>query len=129
MSDLLDDKGQLLISPGDIVDKLVILMIKNEKIDDAEQKLRIFDEYGRTQLLWDRLQNLYEGTGLTQLINLMNVLYTINKDQWNLEDRVRTEESWEAARAARENNNKRVGIKNQINELFGYPTEIKRYKK
>lgn len=128
MSDLLDDKGQLLISPGDLYDKWTILVIKLVQID-RNLEGHIVKEIARLSTLISRVCKLAPDIEGEELYLLISELYKINKDQWDLEDRIRTEESWEAARLARENNNKRVKVKNQINELFGYPTEVKRYKK
>ena len=128
MSDLLDDKGQILISPGDLYDKWTILVIKLVQID-SDPEGYIAKEMERLSILLKRVYKLVPDIEGYELSLLISELHEINSEQWHLEDRVRTEESWEAARAARENNNKRVKVKNKINELFGYPTEIKRYKK
>lgn len=120
--------GVLYISPGDLTDKLVILQIKREKIEDAESGYFVQDEICRTSALLDIILNHFSEDIYNTFEKLQNELRSINEVQWALEDRVRTESSWEAARAARENNTIRVNKKNDINRLLGYPVEAKKYK-
>lgn len=119
--------GILTISPGDLADKLVILQIKREKIENLDSGYFIQDEICRTSIILDIILNFFSQEVYDTFLKLQNELRSINLEQWALEDRVRTESSWEAAKAARECNTKRVKKKNEINELLGYPVETKQY--
>jgi len=105
----------LLFPPGEVFDRATVLLIKEEKglcsVDPAVKCL--LDFYFDSN---------------NERMSLFRELREINRRQWDLEDRVRTEQSAEAAVAARENNNLRVACKNKINKLFGYGNEVKCYK-
>lgn len=132
MSCLTNEKGDLLLAPGDVLDKLSILFIKKQKIEDPLKKEAIQEDINRTSLLWRNMcHELEKQIGFVGMgtASLFGQLYKTNLKQWDLEDRVRTEDSWEAAQAARENNTLRVNLKNDINDLLGYCIEeIKEYK-
>jgi hypothetical protein len=128
-----DEELGLLMSPGELVDRLTILSIKGRRVEDQEKRLLIHQQFQRA----NKLLRIIEGSAGSPVQNeeklqrygeLVQELYTFNSVQWNLEDRVRTENSWEAAQAARENNSTRVEVKNEINKLFGFPAEVKEYK-
>lgn len=129
MSDLIDEKGNLLIAPGDIVDKLSILTIKRAYIKDRHKQLLANEEWRRTNLLMTKLEKMYLKNEQVNIYRrLFHELYLINKKQWELEDKVRSDKTGEAAYEARRNNRVRIAKKNDINELFGYPIEVKEYK-
>lgn len=127
LSDLYDD-CQLLIAPGDVADKLTILSIKTQIIEGLQRLQFIHDELQRTLVLMDRIIEYNPDIDQQELKKLIQKLKEINREQWKAEDRVRTENSWEAAKYARECNTRRVAVKNEINELFKYPIEQKEYK-
>jgi hypothetical protein len=64
-----------------------------------------------------------------ELNSFVSELFSLNRIQWELEDKVRNKKTWEAAIEARNNNSKRVEVKNKINELFNFPIEQKEYLK
>lgn len=114
------------MSPGELFDKQTILLIKEGK--HVGNRKTIINEIN---LLW-RAQQLYtaqlDNSQHNQLNTLFSKLYLCNLHQWELEDKVRSEKSTEAAVAARENNTQRVALKNEINKLFGATLEAKKYK-
>jgi hypothetical protein len=112
------------ISPGDITDKLTILCIKLSKIPGNQL---IKDEWLRTIKLVGHLLYRLDLDQQDIFWEYTQALLYINLDQWRLEDKVRSEKSWEAAVGARENNKLRVEMKNKIAELFSYPNEVKLY--
>lgn len=120
--------GVLLISPGELTDKLTILHLKREVVEDPNQGYFIQDELCRTSMLLDIILSNFSEEVYNSYQKLQDELRAINKVQWGLEDRVRNESTGEAARAARENNNFRVQKKNEICSLLGYPIEIKKYR-
>lgn len=119
-----------LINPGDLFDKMTILIIKLEKVKDLKSKFIITEELFKLLTYINnsiKLDNLISyGNG--KLKDCIDDLFYLNKYQWELEDKVRTEESWEAAQYARNNNIQRIKVKNQINKLFCFPCEVKEYK-
>lgn len=122
------DGCQLLIAPGDVADKLTILNIKAKHFEDGTPKAKlVHDELARTILLMDRIVDYHPDVCELKLYELIRDLRAINEEQWASEDRVRTEQSWEAAFYARQCNTKRVNKKNEINQLFEYPVEAKDY--
>jgi hypothetical protein len=111
--------------PGELFDRMTILMLKalylRKKVPEHE-----LDEAAHLQSIF--MDKLTTENDRTLAMNLFNELYRTNEVQWELEDKVRSEKSWEAAVAARDNNTRRVNIKNRINKLFGYSEELKSYK-
>ena len=120
--------GELLVSPGELSDRLSILQIKRERILDENSGKFIQEEICKMSLALELIMNQFHHGIYDEWEPLMEKLTRLNEKQWDLEDRVRTESSWEAARAARENNTERVAIKNEICVLFGYPIEVKSYR-
>jgi hypothetical protein len=126
-SDIFND-GELLISIGDLTDKVIILELKVQNIKDITMRSGVVQDILRSNALLGLIWNYYPDEIWDEWDKLYHELYEINQEQWNWEDRVRTEKSWEAAVGARECNSRRVVVKNKINELFGYPVEQKQYK-
>tara|TARA_Y100000590_G_scaffold466082_1_gene640311 strand:- start:1223 stop:1606 length:384 start_codon:yes stop_codon:yes gene_type:complete len=120
------------ISLGELIDKISILQIKHEKINDLKKKKIIANEL---QLLQDILHNnidkeLYE--------SFLNKLITINKKLWSIEDDLRMHEKnkkfddnfVELARSVYYSNDERAKIKLEINNKFGSKIiEVKSYEK
>jgi hypothetical protein len=76
----------------------------------------------------DLIMDVFTNEVWNNFTNLILELELTNEIQWELEDKVRSEKTGEAAYAARVNNSSRVEIKNKINELLGFPCEVKDYK-
>jgi tetratricopeptide (TPR) repeat protein len=119
------------VSVGELLDKLVILQIKSERIENQQQRANVITE--RDALA--AVAELYlgrEGVGA-----LMADLKAVNEALWDLEDKIRDCErrkSFEAdfrefARAIYVTNDRRAGVKKQINALCGSAlVEEKAYK-
>lgn len=107
----------ITISPGEIYDRVSILKIKTEKIQDREKLIYVFDEYNRL--------NKYLTVEITPAKEEGEKLYKVNKKLWDLENTVRRlekeknfgEEFVEAARKIYKYNDKRAAIKNKINSI------------
>jgi len=110
------------LSVGDLMDKITILEIKVERIDNYSKKLNIVRE----------LESLYKTvtshlTESTEFCELTKKLRYINTMLWDIEDNIRRkiqqkeydEEFIEIAKSVSFNNNIRFLIKRQINELVG----------
>ena len=133
MSSLVNSKGELLISPGECWDRLVILELKVLNIKDAKKQEVAACEWCK---ITELIQNIHNAGFLPKhhdkeawrfLIYLVDQLRQQNDIQWDCEDKVRTEESWEAAKAARDSNTRRVAIKNDINTIYNYAQDVKDY--
>jgi acetolactate synthase small subunit len=114
------------VSPGELLDKLSILKIKLEKINDTNAQIILKKEY-------DLLSNL-EVLKLNNISTLYNELFDINKQLWDLENKVRKLEKEEnfgkefinAARSIYKFNDKRALVKKEINILMN--SEIREVK-
>lgn len=123
------------LSPGDMYDKWTICNIKFEKtgskiiekqLSGELLNLLSFESFYLKQLSKEQRNSLDK-----YVIDLKK----INEYQWNLEDLVRqhglennSQKLKESCYEARLNNEKRIEIKNKINQLFGKPIEYKKYK-
>jgi hypothetical protein len=121
------------ISFGELVDKITILTIKTQRINDAEKLRNIWNEL---ESLQDTFNNFI---GSRQDIeHLQELLQKINEALWDIEDEIRIKERDKEfdnefitlARNVYVTNDKRCAIKKQIDALLGSRiTEEKSYAK
>ena len=118
------------VSIGEIVDKLSILQIKKDNINDESKLINIKNEY----------LYLHEIVFADLNINIddYTFLLDINKQLWNIEDQIRIKEKKqefdnefiELARSVYITNDKRAELKKEINIKYGSKfTEEKSYEK
>ena len=110
------------ISWGELFDKLTILQIKLENLQDQNALNNVKIEY-------DELFKIYNNNFLEDenAIRLLADLKNINKILWNIEDDIRDkerhktfdEEFIELARSVYITNDERSRIKRNVNETFG----------
>lgn len=103
------------VSTGEVIDKITILEIKQNKITDKDKLKNVSNELNYLKKLIDcnSIQDLY------------NELKEINLKLWNIEDKLRIKESKlefddsfiELARQVYFTNDKRAAVKKQINLL------------
>jgi hypothetical protein len=113
---------RVAISPGELLDKITILEIKSERIDDAHKLAHVTRELA--ELRAARNEWVPE---LDALRALIAELRTLNQTLWDIEDAIRAEETAERfgprfialARAVYRTNDKRAEIKARINDLLG----------
>ena len=74
---------EIPISVGELVDKLTILEIKKEKIQDTNKLININNEYDELTKLAIQLKNKNE----EEYTKLFNELKTVNLKLWEIEDR------------------------------------------
>jgi hypothetical protein len=76
------------ISVGELVDKITILRIKLEKIADPRQQANIRAEH-------DHLAQIYERNRIAALIDRKDeaALESVNRELWEVEDRLREHEA------------------------------------
>lgn len=109
------------ISAGDLVDKITILLIKKERINNPTKLKNVETEL---QALQETFSNLQQSP---ELIELMQQLKGVNVKMWELEDEIRLKELEskfdaefiELARSVYLTNDERCRIKRVINELCG----------
>jgi len=107
------------VSNGEIIDKLTILEIKLEKINDAVKRENIEKEYRLLSKAAERILNKDHP--------LYRRLYEVNLRLWNIEDTIRELERKkdfgevfiETSRSVYHQNDLRAALKQQINELTG----------
>ncbi|KIP86586.1 hypothetical protein IFT63_13560 [Stenotrophomonas sp. CFBP 13724] len=110
------------VSIGELIDKITILEIKAERIDDAAKLANV-----RTEL--DGLLPLYATQRSNQpaLEALKQQLKVINERMWDIQDQLRDKEAAQVfddafvqlARGVYRTNGERVQVKNEINRLAG----------
>ena len=110
------------LSIGELLDKISILQIKAERIDDPSKVKNINKELDVLMSLWS--DSPYSGTNLSSEIN---ELKNINEALWDIEDKIRDKERnqlfdkdfIELARSVYFTNDKRAEIKRIINGKTG----------
>ncbi|MDA3934247.1 MAG: DUF6165 family protein [Gammaproteobacteria bacterium] len=109
------------VSPGELLDKISILQLKQENISDEAQLHHVRDELKQLHQVRVQLPKS------DQLDELFDNLRDVNQHLWNIEDGLRAKEVAgkfdqsfiEQARMVYINNDKRAAIKRAINELLG----------
>jgi hypothetical protein len=113
------------VSVGELCDKITILSIKQEKIEDPHKKFMIEHELNHLHV-----EQKHE------IEPQFELLKTINNKLWDLEDRIREKESKsefdnefiEIARSIYKTNDERSRIKQEINHITKSElTDIKNY--
>lgn len=109
------------VSWGEVFDKLTILEIKSERIDDTNKNINIRKELSEMKEVTESAL-LPEGMG-----SVINALRDINAKLWEIEDSIRDcererrfdDEFIQLARAVYFTNDERAALKKQINVLMG----------
>ncbi|HEY1036193.1 MAG TPA: DUF6165 family protein [Pseudoxanthomonas sp.] len=113
---------QIPVSIGELADKLSILAIKAERIDDAGKRAHVQVEKEGLEALWAPLVEQQ-----AELSALMADLRAINERMWDVQDALRAKEAAQAfdaefvelARSVARHNGDRIQVKNTINRLAG----------
>ena len=120
------------ISPGELLDKITILEIKSERIDDPDKVANVRHELGLLSQVWS--DSVEEDQTIS---DLHRQLKAINEELWEIEDDIRDEERndrfderfIELARAVYVTNDKRAQAKKDVNLHLGSEiVEEKSYK-
>lgn len=112
------------VSWGELVDKITILAIKNERIHDTAKLINIRAEL---QALEDVVQQHLPADKVQGLRELQAKLKNVNEELWVIEDDIRLcernqdfgDEFIRLARAVYVTNDKRFLVKREINDLLG----------
>ena len=116
------DSIKIDVSPGELIDKITILQIKADKIQDIWKLENINKEL---ELLTN---SLYQSVKMTNEVTLiMDELQQVNETLWVIEDKIRLQEASgkfdtdfiELARAVYKENDKRANLKRKINNTLG----------
>lgn len=110
------------VSIGELADKLSILEIKAERIDDDAKRAHVQAELDGLRTRWDGL-----AAAQPELAALKDDLRAINERMWDVQDALRAKEAAQdfgddfvvLARAVAQHNGKRIEVKNTINRLAG----------
>lgn len=118
----MSDSISIEIAPGELIDKITILEIKAERIEDADKVQNVRIELAVLQTARDRAT-----TPTPELNQLTVALKTVNEALWVIEDDIRDceragdfgETFIELARAVYKTNDKRAALKREINVYLG----------
>ena len=110
------------VSPGELLDKITILRIKSARMSDAAKLAHVRHELGLLESSWRTV--VPAGVDLAAE---EQALAAVNAKLWDVEDRLREQESArrfdadfiELARAVYFNNDERAAIKKRINIALG----------
>lgn len=110
------------VSWGELLDKITILDIKNERIGDAAKRANVARELSALNGVVASHGPLPEGAAA-----LIDDLRSVNAALWDIEDEIRDCERQadfgarfvELARAVYHTNDRRAAVKRQLNDLLG----------
>ena len=110
------------VAPGELIDKITILLIKSERIRDDIQLANVQHELG---ILTSKVDE--EITSSPKFNKLKLELKAVNEELWCIEDDIRdcervndySQTFIDLARAVYITNDKRASLKREINVLFG----------
>ena len=111
------------VSPGELIDKITILEIKQERIKDVDKVKNVNLELELLESLWDG--SVYQSSAL--VVKKRAELKFINEELWVIEDDLRLKESKaefdrdfiELARSVYLTNDRRASVKREINLEVG----------
>ena len=110
------------VAPGELIDKITILLIKSERITDNMQLANVQRELG---ILTSKVDE--EITSSPKFDELKLELKAVNEELWRIEDDIRdcervndySQTFIDLARAVYITNDKRADLKREINVLLG----------
>lgn len=111
------------VSPGELIDKITILEIKQERIKDVDKVKNVNLELELLESLWNG--SVYQSSAL--VVKKRAELKFINEELWVIEDDLRLKESKaefdrdfiELARSVYLTNDRRASVKKEINLEVG----------
>ena len=110
------------MSFGEVVDKITILEIKSERIDDPEKTVNIRRELELLEAVWlDAVRDMAD------ISDGRSRLKAVNEELWDIEDKIRLKEKASSfddefiqiARSVYFTNDRRADIKKEINLALG----------
>ena len=126
----------ILVSPGELLDKITILEIKKSRIKQKEKLVAVNRELKLLKITLAEMLK-YNKKLTVKLSTEKKKLKAVNVKLWDIENRIRGKEAKgkfdkefiTLARSVYITNDKRSEIKNSINKLFGSSIhEVKQYR-
>ena len=113
---------QVPVSPGELLDKITILRIKQRRMSDAAKLANVRLELELLERTWATL-----GAATRQVAADEQALQAVNEQLWDIEDAIREKEAArsfdaqfiELARAVYHRNDERAAIKKRVNVALG----------
>jgi Family of unknown function (DUF6165) len=110
------------VSPGELLDKITILRIKSERIEDVAKLANVRLELGLLEKTWND-----SGCAIPEVAADARALQNVNERLWDIEDRIRDKEAVqtfdrdfiELARAVYIANDERAALKKTVNRKLG----------
>jgi Family of unknown function (DUF6165) len=110
------------VSPGELLDKITILRIKSQRIQEPAKVANVRLELDLLERTWATL-----GAATSTVTADERALQAVNEQLWDIEDRIREKEAAhsfdqdfiELARAVYHRNDERAAIKKRINVALG----------
>ena len=110
------------VSPGELLDKITILRIKSQRIEDVTKLANVRLELELLERKWQE-----SGAAVAEVAVDERALQNVNERLWDIEDRIRDKESVqtfdrdfiELARSVYIANDERAAIKKRINQKLG----------
>jgi hypothetical protein len=110
------------VSFGELIDKITILEIKSERMEDGEKVANVRHELALLEETWSDVAEKS-----ADISNARSRLKAVNESLWEIEDKIRVKESRrtfddefiELARAVYVTNDQRANIKKEINLALG----------
>lgn len=110
------------VSPGEVIDKITILEIKSERIDDHAKLANVRDELQLLEKTWAAAAG-----DSPSVDDQRGRLKQVNEALWDIEDAIRREEKAaafgdrfiELARSVYVRNDERAAVKREINDKLG----------
>ncbi|GAB4186669.1 MAG: DUF6165 family protein [Wenzhouxiangellaceae bacterium] len=110
------------VSPGELLDKITILQIKQQRFSDRAKLANVAHELALLEQVWRD-----SGADNPQVAGLISQLREINELLWQVEDDIRDKEAVRAfdddfihlARSVYRHNDRRAALKKEINLLLG----------
>ena len=113
---------QIDISFGELLDKITILEIKSERIEDADKVVNVEKELAVLSQAWSGA-----GIDVALVAEERKSLKEINETLWDIEDEIRDKEAEKSfgtefislARSVYKTNDQRAQIKREVNQKLG----------
>ena len=113
------------VSVGELLDKISILEIKAQRIEDRSKRENVDRELALLRKAWDEVQ--VPADSGSEVERLRMELRAVNEELWEIEDRIREKEAdgvfddefIELARSVYLTNDRRARLKKDLNLLLG----------
>ncbi|MCL7931490.1 DUF6165 family protein [Halomonas llamarensis] len=116
------DTIEVPLSFGEVLDKITILEIKSERIENAEKNSNVRLELDALNRIW-----AHEIQDPSRIADVRVQLKAVNEELWDIEDDIRAQEAKQdfgphfisLARSVYFTNDRRAAIKKEVNLLLG----------